>query len=79
MKEMILKMVTNKTLFHPGNLLLDPKNPCADMPDDGCYGDVNTGTWYQTAKKHEYKLPNHIYLCLFATLLMDCQWTNMRN
>ena len=25
MKETILRMVTNKTLFHPGNLLLDPK------------------------------------------------------
>ena len=60
MREMILKMVTNKTLFHPGNLLLDPKNPCTDIPDDGCYGDVNTGTWYQTAKKHECTLPNHI-------------------
>ena len=35
MREMILKMVTNKTLFHPGNLLLGPKNPCADIPDDG--------------------------------------------
>ncbi len=62
MREMILKMVTNKTLFHPGNLLLDPKNPCGDIADDGCYGDVNTGTWYQTAKKHECTLPNHILM-----------------
>ena len=62
MREMILKMVTNKTLFHPGNLLLDPKNPCADIADDGCYGDVNTGTWYQTAKKHECTLTNHILM-----------------
>ena len=51
MKEMILRMVTNKSIFHPGNLLLDPTNPCADPPDDGYYGDVNTGKWFTTAKK----------------------------
>ena len=60
--EMISKMVTNKTLFHPGNLLLDPKNPCTYITDDGCYGDDNTGTWYQTAKKHECTLHNHILM-----------------
>ena len=62
MREMILKMVTNKSLFHPGNLLLDPKNPCGDQPDDGSYGDVNTGTWYKAAKKHECTLPNQILM-----------------
>ena len=62
MREMILKMVTNKTMFHPGNLLLDPKNPCCDIPDDGYYGEVNTGTWYQNAKKHECTLPNQILM-----------------
>ena len=51
MKEMILRMVTNKSIFHPGNLLLDPTNPCADPPDDGYYGDVNSGTWFTNAKK----------------------------
>ena len=40
MREIISKMVTNKSLFHPGNFLIHPKNPCADLPDDGCYGDV---------------------------------------
>ena len=46
MKEMILRMVTNKSIFHPGNFLLDPTNLCADPPDDGYYGDVNSGTWF---------------------------------
>ena len=46
MKEMILRMVTNKSIFYPGNLLLDPTNPCADSVDDGYYGDVNSGTWF---------------------------------
>ena len=43
-KEMILKMITNKSLFHPDNLLLDPTNPCGDVVDDGYYGNINTGT-----------------------------------
>ena len=51
MKEMILRMVTNKSIFHPGNLLLDPTNPCAEPPDDGYYGDVNSGKWYMNEKK----------------------------
>ena len=62
MKEMILRMVTNKTLFHPGNLLLDPQNPCGDQPDDLYYGDVNTGTWFKNAKINECSLPNHILM-----------------
>ena len=28
MREMILSMITNKMLFHLGNLILDPNNPC---------------------------------------------------
>ena len=51
MKEMVLCMVTNKTIFHPGILLLDPTNPCDDPQDDGYYGDVNSGTWFTTAKR----------------------------
>ena len=61
-KEMILKMVTNKSLFHPDNLLLDPTNPCGDVLDDGYYGDVNTGTWFAEAKARECTLPNHILM-----------------
>ena len=50
-KEIILCMVTNKSIFHPDNLLLGPTNPCADPLDDGYYGDVNSGKWFTTAKK----------------------------
>ena len=50
MKEMILRMITNKSLFHPENLLLDPTNQCGDIPDDGFYGDINSGTWFSEAK-----------------------------
>ena len=62
MKEMILRMVTNKSLFQPDNLLLDPTNPCGDVQDDGFYGDVNSGTWFAEAKMRECSLPNHILM-----------------
>ena len=67
MREIILRMVTNKTFFHPGNLLFDPNNPCADISDDRCYGDVNTGTLFKKVKMHECTLPNHIpmHFCHF--------------
>ena len=42
---MILKMITNKSLFHPDNLLLDPEDPFSDPIDDGYYSDVNSGEW----------------------------------
>ena len=61
-KEIILRMVTNKTLFYPGNLLLDTKNPFADPLDDGFYGDINTGTWFTKAKKNVCTEPNHILM-----------------
>ena len=64
-KEMILRMISNKSLFHPDNLLLDPTNPCGDVNDDGYYEDVNTGTWFSDAKAIECTQPNHI-LMLFC-------------
>ena len=44
-------MVTKKSISHPGNLLLDPTDPCADPQDDGYHGDVNSGTWFSADKK----------------------------
>ena len=61
-REMVLKMVANKTLFHPDNLLLDPDNPFADPVDDGYYGDVNSGDWFLHAKTHECKRDNEILM-----------------
>ena len=61
-REIILRMVTNKNLFHPENLLLDPDNPFANPPDDGYYGEVNTGTWFQEAKKNVCTQPHHILM-----------------
>ena len=42
LKEMILRMVTNKSLFTPKNLLLSPENPCGDPIESKYYSDVNS-------------------------------------
>ena len=59
-REIILRMVTNKNLFHPSNLLLDINNPFSDPTDDGYYGEVNTGTWFKEAKKNLYRTKSYI-------------------
>jgi len=65
MKEMILRMVMNKSLFSPQNLLLDPDNPCS-LPNDSLYvGEVNSGTWTKEAVAKECSQPNHILMPLF--------------
>ena len=61
-KEMILRMVSNRSLFNYKNLLLSPENPCADPPDSEYYSDVNTGTWFKEAKLKECTKPNHILM-----------------
>ena len=43
-KDMILRMVSNKSLFNPSNLLLDPDNPLSPPKDTLYFGDVNTGS-----------------------------------
>ena len=45
LKEMILRMVLNKSLFTSSNLLFDPDNPYSDPPKSIHIGEVNTGTW----------------------------------
>jgi len=61
-KEMILRMVSNKSLFTSKNLLLSPENPCADPPESEYYSDVNSGTWFKEAKLKECTKPNHILM-----------------
>ena len=61
-KEIILKIVTNKSLFCPDNLLLDPKDPCKVPTESDHYGEVNTGSWWKEAIQNECKEPNHILM-----------------
>ena len=62
MKDMVLWMVNNKLLFHPGNLLLDPDNPCALPKDTPFYGDVNSDSWHKNAIAKECTNPQHILM-----------------
>ena len=50
-KEMILRMVTRKSLFTTKNLHLNPKDPFVDPPESACYGEVNYGSWFKEVKK----------------------------
>ena len=50
-KEMILRMVLNKSLFTPSNLLLDHVNPWSGPPESEDVGVVNTRTWIHRIKK----------------------------
>ena len=43
-KDMILCMVANKSLWNPGKLLLDPDNPLSPPKDTLYFGDVKTGS-----------------------------------
>ena len=56
-REMVLRMITNKSLFHPDNLLIDPKNPFADPPESEYIGEVNTGTWFKEARGMNVGVP----------------------
>ena len=59
-KEMILRMVTNKSLFKPKNLLLNPQDSFADQPESVHYDEVNSGSWFKEAKINKCHLPNQI-------------------
>ena len=61
-KEMVLRMVLNKSLFSPSNLLLNPLDPCSPPIESEYIGEVNTGTWMKNAIRKECTLPNHILM-----------------
>ena len=62
LSEMILKMVSNRSLFIPDNLLLNPDDPCGDPLATEYYSDVNSGSWFKQAKTSECHSPNHILM-----------------
>ena len=64
-KETILRIVTNKSLFTLKNLLLSPKYPFSDPPESAHYGKVNSGSWFKETKQKEYHLTNHILMPLY--------------
>ena len=60
LKEMILRMVTNKSLFTSKILLLNPKDSFADPPESGHYDEVKSSSWFKEAEQKECHLPNNI-------------------
>ena len=58
MKEGVIHVVTNKSLFESQNILVDPKNSVFDPPYYQHYGEVNSGTWFKAAKEKEFTQPN---------------------
>ena len=43
-KEMLLRMVTNTSLFTQKNLLLNPQDPFADPPESVYYGEFDSSS-----------------------------------
>ena len=66
-REMVLRMVTNRSLFTPKNLFLSSKNPFSDPIESEYYSDVNSGTWFKEVKQRECTKSNHILMpfCFF--------------
>ena len=74
LKDAIIRMVSNKSIFCPKNLLLDPLNPCGPPPISDHYNEVNSGTWHDDARKHECSESNHIlmpFCCFIDGLKVD--------
>ena len=61
-KEMVLRMVLNKSLFSPPNLLLNPDDPFSSPIESDYVGEVNSGTWMTNAIEKECTLPTHILM-----------------
>lgn len=54
-RDLILKIVNNKSLFNKDNILLDINDPFK-VPDVGdTIGEVNSGSWHRMAIEHECK------------------------
>ena len=67
-RDSLYSLLNDKQLMHPKNLLLSPDdfnhadNNLKSNPNNKLYGDINTGTVYQKAKKEYLKDPNDV-LC----------------
>ena len=65
-RDSLYSLLNDKQLMHPKNLLLSPDdlnnadNNLKSNPNNKMYGDINTGTVYQKAKKEYLKDPNDV-------------------
>ena len=61
-------MISDETLFHSKNLLLNSSDPSADLTAGGYYGNFNNGIWCEYAKLRECTLPNNIFVPFFHSI-----------
>jgi hypothetical protein len=63
-KKMLSSLFDDPNLNQYSNLVVNDKNRFAKYePVDGCYGEVNSGLWYQNAYSNCIKDPNKEFLC----------------
>ena len=93
-KEIILRMIMNKSLFSPTNLLLDPDKPCSLSTDSLYINEINSSTWLKEAVAKECSQPKYILMpfCHFIdglnidkynkltveAVLICCPWLNRK-
>ena len=67
-KAQLVSLLTDRKLMKPENLLLDERNPFAEVPD-GILSDLNTGWWYKETREEICTDPNmHILLPIILFL-----------
>ena len=63
LQDIILRTVTDKSLFQPSNLLLDPDNPCKRVSNPSeIICDVNDGSWFVDSQKNELTKEDQILM-----------------
>ena len=88
----IMTMLTNKQLFKPENILLNPDDPTSIPDDNSDYGEPNTGSWMKEAYEKKCFSNKHVLMpfgCFVDELKIDkfgkigseaviicCQWFN---
>ena len=61
---MILHIVTIQSIFNTDIFLLGPDYLCSNLLESGCYGEVNTGTWFKETKSNGCSLANHLLILI---------------
>lgn len=67
-KAQLVSLLTDRRLMKPENLLLDERNPFAEVPD-GILSELNTGWWYKETRDEICTNPNkHVLLPIIIFL-----------
>ncbi len=66
LRNIILNIIADTDLFRKENLLIDPDDLRKIPPQDGAYGEPNTGSWYKNAIDNCCPTPKHMIFPLSA-------------